>query len=544
MVSLSLDGSSLSRQQISEALTRVKNEGESSTDASDEAGESAREFTNELTLLEVDFDADQIELFVDVIRSRILQTSTSNNKLSIPQWEGIHINNCTGLVNDALLSCTTATNIKQLSLRQSTINAQTMQAVTYGLKYNHQLQSLHLSIPLDAANSRNLSTALARSATLHELSLENCTNFDEAGVVMNLSFGLRLNQHLKSLVLNSCYLKDDQVHSILMSLEGHSSLKKLALQRNSCHTQGMTAVATLLHGDLLEELDLSFLVRKTAEERQREEAKQMEETAAEDVEDQKEQDNDDDKDSDDSKKADDSKPSAEENDGKDKDDATPDGDDKESGNDESDEKEEETAEIQVRNTNLRVLLFAGNGIGDSFLESMLNIFGKASNLQTLSLFGNRLSSQGIRRLILKQKLPILTKLKRLHLGHNAFFQPLDIKDDLMHAIKTNFNLEEVMIKSLLNPDAETTALQDLIDHYCRMNVYGRRIMACFDTNHEESKKAVPLGLWAEVLARANRLQEQELADSEDETVAENWTSSVDAIFCLLHGPVIHDNPKI
>ena len=276
MVSLSLDGSALSPQQISEALTKVKNEG-ASTENEETAANT--EFTTELTLGEVDFDADQIELFVDVIRSRILRTSASNHP-TIPSWDGIHLNNCTGLVNDALLTCTTATNIQQLSLRKSTVNLQTIQCLTYGLKYNHQLRSLHLAIPLDAANSRSLSTALARSTTLHELSLENCTNFEEPGVVMNLSFGLRLNQHLKSLVLDSCYLKDDQVHSVLMSLDGHASLQKLSLQRNACHTRGMAAVATLLHGDLLEELDLSFLVRRTVEERQQQEAKQNEEREA------------------------------------------------------------------------------------------------------------------------------------------------------------------------------------------------------------------------------------------------------------------------
>ena len=535
MVSLSLDGSSMSRQQISEALTKVKNEG-AATEASGNASCTTTEFTDKLTLLQVDLDADQIELFVDAIRSRMLQTHASNNK--IPPWEGIHISNCIGLVNDAILSCTTATNIKQLSLRQSTVNAQTIQCLTYGLKYNQQLQSLHLAIPLDAANSRNLSTAVARSATLQELSLENCTNFEEPGVVMNLSFGLRLNQHLKSLILDSCYLQDDQVHSILMSLEGHNSLKKLSLQRNSCHTQGMAAIATLLHGDLLEELDLSFLVRKTKEERQQEEAKQREEAGEEEnAEEEKQEEGTDDAKSDDVHKEEDSKPAATGND--------EDKVDDNNGDDEPDDSDDEEGpkQIQVRNTNLRVFLFAGNGIGDAFLESILNIFGKYSNLRTLSLFGNRLSSQGILRLILKAKLPHLKQLKRLYLGHNTFFQPLDIKDDLIHAMKTNYSLEEVMIKNL-NPDAETTALQELIDHYCGMNVYGRQIMACFDTKDGGTKKAVPLGLWPEVLARANRLPEKELAKQEDENKSEAPSFSVDTIFCLLHGPVLYENPNL
>jgi hypothetical protein len=534
MVSLSLDGSSLSSRQVSEVLTEVKNEGTTTSESSSENDISftAEQCTDELTLMDVELDADQIELFVDMIRYRMMQKN-------FPPWKGIHIQNCAGLVNDAILTCTTATNVRQLSVRQHNVNLQTIQCLTYGLKYNHQMQSLKLAIPLDSASSRALSTAVARSATLQELSLENCTNFDEPGVIMNLSFGLRLNQHLKSLSLDSCYLKDDQVSSILMALDGHASLKKLSLQRNACHTQGMAAVATLLHGDLLEELDLSFLVRKTKEELQKEkenketvEANQLEEQEEEETKDEKtvaiEED-------------DGIKPAATETNGsKQENDNQPNTED-DHGEEQSDEVDEQM-EVQVRNTNLRVLLLAGNGLGDAYLESVLNIFGKDSKLETLSLFGNRLSSQAICRLILKQKLPHLKQLKRLYLGHNAFFEPLNIKDDLIHAIKRNFSLEEVMIKSLLNPDVESSALQTLIDHYCRLNIYGRRIIGCFDTKEGVAKKLVPLGLWADVLAHANQMQEKQRAEgrSNDDTPG----FAADAIYCLLHSPVLYENPNL
>ena len=533
MVSLSLDGSSLSRQQVLEELLRVKNEGTPTSTTEDDS--TSAEYTDELSLMEVELDADQIEAFVDVIRFRMMIVDSSTKK--IPQWKAIHIHQCSGLVNDAILACTTATNVRELAVRQPTINPQTIHCLTYGLKYNHQLQSLKLAIRLDAASSRSLSTAVARNTTLHELSLENCTNFEEPGVVMNISFGLRLNQHLERLSLDSCYLSDEQVSTILMALDGHNSIKKLSLQRNSCHTQGMTAIATLLHGDLLEELDLSFLVRKTKEEREREEEEERKDEAGEkdskdEESDEKTADKEDGKDIADE----DAKPAAvEKNEEKGGDDEEPDK--------LEEEENEDNGEIQVRNTNLRVLLLAGNGVGDAYLESVMNIFGKESKLETLSLFGNRLSSEGIRKLILKQKLPYLKQLKRLYLGHNTFFKPLDIKDDLIQALKKNYSLEEVMIKSLLNPDAESNALQELMDHYCRMNVYGRRIMACFEDDAKEGEdKSVPLGLWARVLGRANRMQEKAMEDDDDGNDLKSF--GADAIFCLLHGPVLYENPNL
>ena len=48
-----------------------------------------------------------------------------------------------------------------------------------------------------------------------------------------------------------------------------------------------------------------------------------------------------------------------------------------------DEDEEDEQEIKVQNTSLKTLLLAGNGVGDPFLESVMGIFGKESQLQEL-----------------------------------------------------------------------------------------------------------------------------------------------------------------
>ncbi|KAG7370990.1 leucine rich repeat LRR-containing protein [Nitzschia inconspicua] len=519
MVSLSLDGSSMTSQAIAEALVRIQKE---------ENGDPSSS-TDELFLREVDFDADQVALVVDVIRSK----SSSGGG-----WKSIHISHCSGLVNDAIMACMSSTNLPNLFLQQSVINPQTTYCLTYGLKYNKELLSLKLSIPWDASTSRNLSTALARNFTLQELSLENSTNFEEPGVVMNLSFGLRLNQHLKSLNLDGCYLQDEHVSSMLLALDGHSSIGRLSLKRNSCHHKGMSAVATLLHANQLQELDLSFLVRPTKEQREREEQKEEEKEETQDEEDNDEKNEFSETDGVD----DDAKPPAKDDDKESE--IEPDEaivDDEDNDDDENDLEEE--AETQVRNTSLRFLWLAGNGVGDDYLESVMNVFGKGSQLETLSLFGNRLSSQGIKRNLLK-KLPHLKNMKKLFLGNNTYFKPVHLRDELIEALEKNYSLEEVMIKDLMETDPDTIALQDLLTYYCRLNKSGRRIMACFVGGNKENAPSVPLGLWPVLFERANRMHHQkvDLEDWVDQVSNEKISSyAADAIYSLLHGPVLYEN---
>jgi hypothetical protein len=534
MVVVSLDGSSMTLQAIAEALLSVKNE-----------VHDVEEPVDELVLREVDFDAEQVALFIDLIQSRMMNTMTNK------KWKSIHIAQCSGLVNDAIMACMSSTNLSSFSVLQPIVNAQTSYCLTYGLKYNKQLQSLKLSIGWDAGLSRSLAMALARNVSLQELSIENSSNLEQPGVVMNLSFGLRLNQHLKSLNLDGCYLQDDHVSSLLLALDGHISIKKLSLKKNSCHTKGISAVATLLHANQLEELDLSFLLRQTKQQLEQE---QEEEQKEEEQHEAKEEDHEDDQDTETENVVDDAKQASNE----DKDDDSDkyeeekeykkedDGDD---DNDEVDAEEEEETATQVCNTSLRVLWLAGNGVGDGFLESVMNIFGKESRLEELSLFGNRLSSQGIQRLILKQKLSQLKCLKHLFLGDNTTLNPLDIKDDLVAALQKSYSLEKIMIKNLIETNPDTMALQDLLDHYCRLNVSGRRIMACFEENNSDggATMSVPLGLWPLILERANRMyQRKGNGDNgkSDEASKQCPSYAADTIYCLLHGPVLYENPNL
>ena len=50
--------------------------------------------------------------------------------------------------------------------------------------------------------------------------------------------------------------------SLLMALQDHPTLKQLSIQQNSCHTEGMAAISSLLNYNDLEELDMSYLIRK------------------------------------------------------------------------------------------------------------------------------------------------------------------------------------------------------------------------------------------------------------------------------------------
>jgi hypothetical protein len=527
MVVVSLDGTSMTAQAIANALLTVKNE-----------DPDAKEPTDELVFREMDFDTDQVALFIDLIQSRRTTTTCIN-------WKSVHIAQCSGLVNDVIMACMSSPNITSFAVVQPMVNTQTSYCLTYGLKYNKQLQSLKLSIGWDAATSRSLAMALARNVSLQELSIENSTNLEQPGVVMNFSFGLRLNHHLESLNLDGCYLQDDHVSSLLLALDGHACIKKLSLKRNSCHSKGMSAVATLLQANQIEELDLSFLIRQTKQQREEEEKEEEENNHEEKEEEQGE-------DPESTKENAENNPKLSSNESNssdiDKGEQQKQRKKEDDGDDDENDAEEETA-TQVHNTSLRVLWLAGNGVGDGFLESVMSIFGRESHLEVLSLFGNRLSSQAVRRLILKQKLPQLKRLKHLYLGDNTTLNPLEIQDDLVAALETNYSLEKIMIKNLIETNPETIALQDRLDHYCRLNVSGRRILAYFEENNsdEGTASSVPLGLWPHLLGRANSMyqsNDNEKDNYSDEESKKCPSYAADAIYCLLHGPVLYENPNL
>lgn len=128
------------------------------------------------------------------------------------------------------------------------------------------------------------------------------------------------------------------------------------------------------------------------------------------------------------------------------------------------------------------------------------------------------------------KLPELTQLKSLWLGHNCF-SPLAAKC-LVEALRTNFILEDINIRTLDNDPSWDTLQQDL-DHYARLNRGGRRIFSSGMTN-------VPLGLWPLILERANRIYwGGTTSNASNETVKSH---AADSIFSLLHGPALFANP--
>jgi hypothetical protein len=101
-------------------------------------------------------------------------------------------------------------------------------------------------------------------------------------------------------------------------------------------------------------------------------------------------------------------------------------------------------------------------------------------------------------------------------------------------MRSNFILEDVNIRNLdTNPAWDI--LQKELDHYARLNRGGRRIFS-------SDLSRVPLSLWPVVLERANRIY---WGGATNNTSSETVKShAVDAIFCLLRGPVLFANPNL
>ena len=187
------------------------------------------------------------------------------------------------------------------------------------------------------------------------------------------------------------------------------------------------------------------------------------------------------------------------------------------------EEEEEESANGIKNESLKVLHLAGNGISDSFIESMLNILGEKSALEELNLFGNQITDRGILSII--KKLPELTKIRLLYLGQNRF--SLMASYGLLEAMRTNYLLEGLHIRSF-NDDPESKIIQEQIDYYALLNKGGRRIFA-------SDLSKVPRSLWPLILERANLMYPGTRPDN----TSVNASHAADVIFCLLHGPVLH-----
>jgi len=493
----------------------------------------------------------------------------------------------------------------------------TIDAIVYGIKYNASLTKLHLNdVRMDAAIANTLSRALLKNTTLVELGLDE-TRFLGAGAgngsgpsaAQLLSFGLRFNRTLRSLSLDYCKNLTDKDVACLVNAVGNSDdtvLRKLSLQQSPCFDEGMAAVATLLEMNVVEDLDLSYLERRA---RSKATTKEDEKKKDGSKKDQTEDDKDDD---DDKKTTDDEEPKADDDggdgDSEHKEDTTSSGDENNSENDQKKEEPISTAveeknndgesdsdddssdnNTSVHNTSLKRLAMVGNNLDDEYLESLLGVFAPKkrknkrnsnnnySNLEELSLFGNRLSNHGVK--ILLKRLPQFPRLQRIYLGfqqqpppaaytlqalklRTAAFDPGSLRDDFVRAVvdnPRNFRLTDVHIMAETKEDK---ALDRLLKYHTKLNVGGRRILAlplantnttnanananANATTNTTTTKTVPLGLWPLVLARANRLyplpsRNTTTSNNNSDDDDDDGFHAGDVIFCLLHGPMVFEN---
>ena len=471
-----------------------------------------------LDIREVDFDYEPAQAFVRAIKEKR------------QKWDSIKITFCQGFINDVITACMSNENVKDFSLQAPMINSQTIFSLSYGLKYSSSLESLSLSITLTYETANSLAKALARNSYLKSLNLSGSTFEPLAIGPVGLAF--RLNRTLERFNLDACYLEDDQVASLLFAIQDHPSLKTLSLQQNLCHDEGMAAVAALLHYNDLEELDLSYLIRQKKKAKQTETLPVKEEEEEEEEEEQTEE-----IDVTSEEKEDDEDETKEEEETKDDIDSETksdvDGGDKEKEEPKEEKEETKESEVKVQNRSLKVLQLAGNGLSDDFMDSILGIFGEGSALEQLNFFGNRISDAGVRTIV--RKIPYFKHLKSLWLGQNNF--SLLAGKCLVETMRQNFILEDVNIRNLTS-NPQWDQVQSDLDHYAKLNRGGRRIFA-------SDPSQVPLGLWSLVIERANRIFWQGSVFWEGNLSSQRESShAADAIFCLLHGPVLFANPNL
>lgn len=472
----------------------------------------------QLELKDIEFDPTLASSFIDILPSK--------------SWTSLTLTNCHGgsIVNDLIWAICASTNtpIESFKLHQSmsSVDSMTFAAIAFGLKYAKHWRYLSLAVQtIDHDASNVLARALARNTWLCSLNLGGSVISPAA--ISPLSFGLRLNRSLRELVLDGCALEDDQIAVILQALQDHPTLRSLSLQQNACHDQGMGAIAALLHYNELEELDMSYLIRKK---------KQPEPLPAEEQEKNTEEESkSDDQHVDESGvNADDSKEEVDGPQTSRQDEEDPSHTD--SLNEQNNSPESEVHEVtddadsqKVRNTTLKNFQLAGNYLSDSFVESLLGIFGTGSALEELNLFGNRISDYGLRLIL--QKVPKLNRLKTLWLGHNLFSS--NCAKEFIPLMKSNYTLQEVSIRCF--DDNEMESIQSTIDYYCRLNRGGRRIFA-------SDKGIVPLALWPLIMARAHDVFWG--ASTSNVSNDASTSHSADVIYCLLHGPALFENPNV
>ena len=514
-------------------------------------------------------------------------------------WDSISLTNFMGdrsLCNDLLLACTTHPSIRSIAWRARIADAiesrlprilvptdiSTVHALLYGIKYGSHLTKLEASgLVLDVNMANLLSRALVRNTTLLELTL-NGTRFlsDSNGnarsnenhrgtknsAVQTLSFGLRFNRTIESLSLDMCNdLEDEDIACLINAVNSDGTvLRRLSLQETACFDQGMSSVAVLLQENVIEDLNLSYLVRrrrKTPPKEQDEEETQQEDQHNNETDDQATEEESTDQETDETKgneeeKEDDEWKQHSDTIDQNQEDAVA----KEKKDVKEDEKKENVNENEeesqkVQNTSLKVLSMAGNFLDDEYLESLLNVFppqehqfasssdedpSPCSRLEELTLLGNRFSNHGIKDLL--KKLPRFPYLQRLYLGYQrppppqrlsglpqaillmmapsnlsqsdrtTQFSPGSLKKDFLAAVSenpSNFRLTDVNVMALTDEDKE---VYELLQYQMKLNVGGRKILASYVkpydtavTTEDKTQPIVPLGLWPHVLDRANRL---------------------------------------
>jgi hypothetical protein len=465
-----------------------------------------------LILNDVEFDVTIVSALIDTLQSK-------------HTWKSIKVHNCVGgaIVYDVLWAICTRPGILSFELDQSisSVGSQAFSSIGYALNYSKTLKHLTLRArTIDHEAGTSLARGLARNTDLEHLDLGGSAMIPAA--IGPLSFGLRLNRTLHTLKLDGCGLEDSDMAMILRALQDHPQLKVLSITQNQCHDEGMGAIATLLHYNDLEELDMSYLVRKTKQATPTPEvpvepqAKIDEETVE-----------------DETSKNDTENATSEQADEKD--------DQQNGANDDADAAGEETSQTnqeteaqdttqKVCNTHLKRFAMAGNFLSDGFLESLLGIFGSGSALEELNLFGNRITDYGLGLII--HKIPQWKHLRSLWLGQNCF--PPWAAERLLEMLKTNYTILDVNIRSF--DDSQMDTIQDQLDHYCRLNQGGRRILA-------SDKSTIPLSLWSLVMERTQRVFGGN-ADQNTSATGVVHSHSVDALYCLLRGPAIFENPRI
>ena len=200
-----------------------------SSNTSDAIIESFTKAMNDPTCLELDlhdieFDLEESEAFIHMLRSTSGINSSSNssagndsrdaknideddageeeNDTSTPPpprppqkklWKSIKLYGCTGQVNDIAMACMSlcdgggghaSKNVGSGGTSNgfafhfqcgNTMSNSTMQGITFGIKYNPTLTSLSLTSRLSMDSMNTLCRSIARNTTLLELSLAGCT---------------------------------------------------------------------------------------------------------------------------------------------------------------------------------------------------------------------------------------------------------------------------------------------------------------------------------------------------------------------------------